>query len=207
MVNPGKLKALVDTHSENPGMAAISNPSDAAGDDDFDDEEDSEAGEEEAAPAADPLTRGNELIGQWGLLGAHLKEEAGEIVDEAHEVGSDLLLAKVPEETITEVEDLFDKMPEEIQHCLAKYVAKLPPDDVTALATALVDGHDGDTEDADVKLMAVFLTTISAHAAEEVDPDDIADEEPEEDEDEDKDEEEDTEEDAAPPADEQAPPE
>src|SRR5580765_3517041 len=138
MVAPSKLKALVDT---NP-MAAISNPSmdgaDAAepdGDEDYDDEDEES---EDIEASGDPLERGKDLLSQWGLLGAHLKEEAGEIIDAAHEVGPQLLLAKIPEEAIEEVEDSFDRMPEEIQHALAKYVSKLTPDDATAVATALV---------------------------------------------------------------------
>ena len=183
-IQPNKLKAFADQPSPS-GMAAISNPSvdptaDLMGDDEDLDDEDDLDDEEDDAPAGDPKARGDELLASWGVLGAHLKEDSGEIIDAAHEVGGDLLLAKPPEEAIEEVEDGFDRMPEEIQHCLAKYVAKLPPDDVTALATTLCDSHDGDTEDADVKLVASYLTTLSAHAAEEVDPEDIEDEEEDE---------------------------
>jgi len=179
MVNPGKLKALVDTHQVNPGMAALANPSATPpepGEEDDDDLDD----EEEPEEAGDPKAKGESILASWGDDGEKLKEEAGEIVDAAHDVGPNLLLAQVPEDTIEEVEDKFDRMPDDMQVLVAKRVAKLAPDDVTALATALCDGHDGDTEVADVKLVATYLTTLAAHAAEEVDPKDLEDEDADE---------------------------
>jgi hypothetical protein len=188
MVNPGKLKALVDSDSSNP-MAAISNPSvgepEPDGDEDYDDEDEES---EDIEASGDPLARGNDLISQWGELGETMKEEAGEIVDGAHDVGADLLLAKIPEDAIDEVHKNFDRMPDELQWGLAKYVSKLTADDATAVATALLDGHDGDTKDGDLKLVTIYLQQLGTYAAEEVDPDDIPEEEPEEDEDEEGDE-------------------
>jgi hypothetical protein len=180
MVAPGKLKAFADMNS-NQGMAALNDPSmdPTMEDGDMDDDDDEE--EPEAAPAEDAKTRGLGLIGQWGELGQALKEEAGEIVDEAHDIGGNLLLAKVPEDEVDEVSDAFEKMPEEIQHCLAKNVASLPDSDKEAVAAALIDGHDGDTEEPDVKLVAKYLTMLAAVAKEEVDPSDYADEEEEDD--------------------------
>jgi hypothetical protein len=187
MVNPSKLKSLVDSHSTNPGMAALTNPSMQVGGDD-DDDLDEEDDEGDGAPSGDPKEHGNELISSWGVLGAHLKEDAGEIVDAAHEIGGDLLLAKVPDEAMKEIEDSFDRMPEEIQHALAKYVSKLSDEDCHDVTVALLDGHDGDTEDADTNLVCTYLKLLAAHAAEEVDPADLEDDEDEED-DEDDDEE------------------
>jgi len=186
MVTPNKLKAFVDQQSQpaSPyGMAAVMNPSDdpAMGDDDLDDDED--ADEEQT----DPLTQGNSLISQWGERGEALKEAAGEIIDEAHEVGGDLLLGKPPEDILDEVDEAVEKMPDEIQQCLAKYVVSLSDDDLTALATALVDGHDGETEDADVKLVCAFLKRAAQHAEETVDPEDLEDEEEDEEETDDED--------------------
>lgn len=178
-INPGGMKALVDTHSD-PGMAAIANPQ-MAMDDDMDEDDGGE--EDQEAPAADPLARGNELLGQWGELGEALKEAGGEIVDKAHKVGAELLLAKIPEDAVDEVHDDLDRMPEDIQHALAKNVAGLSPEDCAAVAAALIDGHDGDTEDADQKLVCTYLQQIAAYAKEEIDPADYADEEDEEDDD------------------------
>ena len=171
MVAPNKLKSFADV---NPGMAALNEPSiDMADYDDGDDDGDDKDG----APAAeDPKTRGLGLIGQWKKLGQALSDGAGEIVDSAHDIGGDLLLGKVPDEAQESVEDDFEKLPDDIQACLAKYVADLPPDDVTAVATALVDGHDGDTEEADVPLVAKYLTSIAQIAKEEVDPSSLEDE-------------------------------
>lgn len=184
MVAPSKLKSFADV---NPGMAALNDPSvDPSFDGDYEDDED-----DERPPAEDPKTRGLGLIGQWKDLGQALTEVAGDIVDEAHDIGGNLLLAKVPDDASEQVEDAFEKMPDDIQQCLAKYVSALPPDDVEAVATALIDGHDGETEDGDVKLVAKYLTMASAIAKEEVDPDSYADDEEEDDEDEDADEEDD----------------
>lgn len=186
-VNPGKLKAMVDVHSGGPGMAAIANPQMAAPPDaDLDDDFDDDGEEEEAQPTGDPVARGNELLDSWGEMGEAMKDAKGEIVDGAHEVGPSLLLAKIPEETVDEVYDAFDKMPEDIQHALAKYVATLPENDVAALAAAIIADNDGDTDEPDQKLVTVYLQQLAMHAKEEVDPEDIADEDEEEDGDEEK---------------------
>jgi hypothetical protein len=183
MVAPNKLKAFADA---DPGMAALNDPSvDMA---DYDDPDDDEDG---AAPAEDPKTRGLGLIGQWKDLGQSLTAEAGEIIDSAHDIGGDLLLAKVPEDATEAVEEDFEGLPDELKVCLAKYVADLPPDDVTAVATALIDGHDGETEDADVSLVSKYLTAMASLAKEEVDPADLEDEDEDDEEEEDEDDEDD----------------
>lgn len=184
-MNPAKLKALVDQSSQSPDLAPLvgmSPPPDDGSDDDMDMDEEPEA-------PADPMARGNELITTWGEQGEALKESAGEIVDGAHEVGGNLLLATVPEETSEEVEDQFEGMPEEIQVCLAQLVAPLPDPDLTALATALIDGNDGDTETPDLKLVTAYLKAVASIAKQEVDPDDFVEDEEDEDEDEDEDDE------------------
>ena len=198
MVSPSKLKSLVDAQSASPDIAPLMGTRASAPEDDYDDDGDEE---EDEAPA-DPLTRGNELISSWGEQGEALKESAGEIIDGAHEVGGNLLLATVPEEAQEEAEDSFDDMPEEIQIVFAQHVAPLADADLTALATALIDGNDGDTETPDVKLVTAYLKCVAAYAKTEVDPDDfVQDEEDEEDEDDEEDEEdEDDEDDAEKPA-------
>lgn len=177
-VNPAKLKSYVDSESMNPDVSSLvgmpPSPDDLDG---VDDEE-----EEEPAEPVDPMARGNELIGSWKEQGEALKESAGEIVDGAYEVGGDLLLNPVPEEAVDEVHDEFDSMPEDIQICIAQHVAPLADDDLTALATALVDGHDGETENADVKLVAAYLKCAALYAKDEIDPDDfVMDEDEDED--------------------------
>lgn len=190
-MNPAKLKALVDQSSQSPDLAPLVGMSPPP--DDGEDYSDTDDEDEPEAPA-DPMARGNELISSWGEQGEALKESAGELVDGAHEIGGDLLLATVPEDASDEVEDQFDGMPEEIQICLAQLVAPLPDPDLTALATALISDNDGDTETPDVKLVTAYLKAVAAIALQEVDPDDFV--QPEEDEDEEDDEDED--EDAAP---------
>lgn len=183
-MNSNQLKSYVDHESANPDVSSLvgvpPNPDDLGGDDeeDWDDEEPEQP--------KDPLARGNELIGSWGKQGEALKEEAGEIVDGAYEIGGDLLLASVPEEAIDEVHTQFDRMPEEIQITLAQHASAMSDDDLTALATALADGHDGETETPDIKLLTTYLKTLAAYAKEEIDPSDFVEDE-EEDEDEDED--------------------
>jgi hypothetical protein len=173
MVSPSKLKALVDSHSSAPDMSALAGMPPAPDDDGgLDDDEDPEPTE-----PVDPLTRGNQMITSWGEQGETLKDAAGEIVDEAHEVGGDLLLATVPEDALEEVEDQFDGMPDDVKVCLAQHVAPLDASDMGALATALIDGHDGETEDADKKLVTTYLTRVAALAKDEVDPEDFVQDE------------------------------
>ena len=177
-MRPDQLKALVDQSSQAPDIAPLVGMS-ADGDGDDADEDMDEPQED----TADPLTRGNELISSWGEQGEALKESAGEIVDGAHEVGGNLLLGTVPEETTDAVEEAYEGMPEDIQVLLAQHIAELPAGDVTALATALVDDNDGETEVPDVKLVATYLKAVAALAKEDVDPDDfVQDEEEDEDE-------------------------
>lgn len=184
MINPAKLKSMVDQHAQHPGIPALTGPSVADDqppeddDEDFDDEEPSDAG-------MDPIARGNALIAQWKDFGEALKEEAGEIVDAAHEIGGNLLLTAPPEDATDEVDKNFDRMPDDLQVGFAQYVAPLPAKDIAALAAALIDGHDGDTEEADQKLVATYLTMLGKYAVEEVDPKDFDVDEDEEDEDKD----------------------
>ncbi len=170
MINPSKLKTLVDTHAAGPGMAAVNNPmADESDDDDgLDDEVD---GDDEETAGADPSTKGNELLTSWGEFGIALKEAADMIIENAHEVGADLLLEAIPEEAIEEAGDSVERMPEELQQGFAKYIASLSTEDCTALATALVEAAGNPDTDGvpDVALVCAYLTQGGAWAAEEVD--------------------------------------
>jgi hypothetical protein len=176
-VNPSKLKALVDQNSSAPDMSALAGMPPAPDADDGLDDDDDEMPE---APV-DPLTRGNQLLSSWGEQGESLKEDAGEIIDEAHEIGGDLLLATVPEDAEEAVDDQFESMPDDLKVCLAQHVSPLDASDMKALAAALIDGHDGDTETADQKLVTTYLTRIAALAKDEVDPEDFVQDEDEDD--------------------------
>lgn len=180
-MKPSALKALVDQESQEPdfGPMAGGMSADAGGDVD---EEDDEGEPEETG---DPLERGNELLGQWGEQGEALKESAGEIIDSAHEIGGDLLLAKVPDEATEEVEEQYEGLPDDLKVTFAQRVAPLDAGDMTALATALVNDNDGDTEEPDVKLVSTFMRGVADHAKEDVDPDDFVQDEDEDEEDED----------------------
>lgn len=195
MVNPAKLKSLVDQHATGPsaaqlGMAAPGGaaPDDVPYDDDMEDDEDGES------PPKDPATRGAELIDEWGEFGETLKDEASELHDQAHDVGADLLLKDVPEDAIDDVGKAVDRMPDELSMGLAKYVSELPPEDVTALAAALC--KEVGEDEADQNLLAAFLTQAGKYAADEVEVDDGFNE-PDEDEEDDEDEEEEEEPEAA----------
>lgn len=182
-MNPAKLKALVDQQSSSPDMSALAGipPSpDGDGDGDGDDYED-DADEPEPV---DPLTRGTQLLSSWGEQGEALKDMAGELVDSAHEIGGDLLLGTVPEEAEEAVEEDFDKFPEDIQVALAQRVAPLDDGDLGALVAALIDGHDGETETPDAKLLKTYLGKVAAYAKAEVDPEDFEQDEEDEDEEE-----------------------
>lgn len=181
-MKPHALKALVDQQSQEPDFGPMVGGGIPDAGDDVDEEDD---GDPDDGDAGDPLERGNELIAQWGEQGEALKESAGEIVDSAHDVGGDLLLAKVPDEATEEVEDQYESLPDDLKVTFAQYVAPLDDGDLTALATALIDGNDGDTETPDVKLVTAYVKSIAAHAKEDVDPDDFVVDEEEEDEDDD----------------------
>lgn len=176
-MHPGKLKALIDRESQNPDVSSLVGAP-APGDEDLDDEMPPD--EEEEPEPVDPVTRGNQLLTEWGEQGEALKDVAGTLVDDAHEIGGNLLLATVPEEAEEALEDSFDDMPEDVQVVLAQCVAELPAKDIAALAAALIDGHDGDTQDADQKLMSTYLTKVAAYAKTEVNPDDFVEDEEDE---------------------------
>lgn len=182
-MNPAKLKSLVDQQNSLPDTSSLAGmpPESGADDGEYDEDE----GEDEAP--VDPLTRGQQLLDSWGEQGEALKDMAGELVDSAHEIGGDLLLETVPEEAEEAVEDDFEKFPEDIQVALAQRVAPLADGDLSALVAALSDGHDGETETPDAKLMKTYLGKIAALAKDEVDPEDFVKDEDDDDEDKDDD--------------------
>ena len=172
MVNPSKLKSLVDQHASGPSAAQLgmASPAGAPGAGDYD--EDMDDDDEDGAEPQDPAARGQSLLEEWGQFGEDVKDEAKELHDLAHDVGAELLLKEVPDDAVKDVEKSVDRMPDDISMGLAKYVSKLPPDDVTALATALCANIDEDS--ADVNLLSAFLTQASKYAAGEFDEDDLA---------------------------------
>lgn len=195
MVNPAKLKSLVDQHATglSPTQLGLASPAGPPPDDGMDMDDEDEDGE---APQ-DPAARGQELIEQWGEFGEEIEDGAEELNDLAHDVGAELLLKDVPEDAVSDVEKAVDRMPDDLSMGLAKYVSKLPPEDVTALATALVADLDEDA--ADVNLLASFLTQAAKYAEGEFDEEDLAEfNEPDEDEEEDDEEEPEADEAAAP---------
>lgn len=174
MLNPAKMKALVDQHSAGPSAAALGMPPPG----EPMDEEDAE--EEDGTEPVDPSARGEELLASWGEFGESLKESADLLHDNAHDVGAELLLKEVPPDASKKVGKSVDRMPDEISMGLAKYVAELSPEDCEALVTALAATIGEDK--ADVGLMCAYVKLAAAYAKEEVDVDEDFNE-PEEDED------------------------
>lgn len=178
-MTPSQLKSLVDQQSASPDMSPLVGMQAPPDDTDLDDGDEDDDDDE----PVDPLTKGTQLLSSWGEQGEALKEAAGELVDAAHEIGGDLLLSTVPEEAEEAVEDEYEGLPDDLQVCLAQHVADLAAGDVNALAAALVDGHDGDTETADQKLVATYITKLAALAKDEVDPEDFVKDEDEDEDD------------------------
>jgi hypothetical protein len=141
--------------------------------------------DDEEGASQDPAARGAELIDSWGDFGVALKDAASEIHDQAHDVGADLMLKEVPPDAVKAVGKSVDRMPDDISMGLAKYVSKLPPEDITALSTALC-AEIGEDQ-ADMGLMTAYLTQAAKYAGDEIDVDDDFNE-PEEDEEDDSDE-------------------
>ena len=175
MVNPAKLKSLVDQHAAGPSAAQLGMPASPTAEPPMDDEED-----EDGSAPQDPAARGAELIDSWGEFGAALKDAAGEIHDQAHDVGADLMLKEVPPDVVKAVGKSVDRMPDDISMGLAKYVSKLPPEDITALSTALCAEVGEDK--ADANLMTAYLTQAAKYAGEEIDVDEDFNESEEEEE-------------------------
>jgi hypothetical protein len=180
MMNPAKLKTLVDQQSASPNAAALGMaPPGAEGEpDDFDDEDD------EGTEPVEPSARGSELIASWGEFGKTLEESADDLHDLAHDAGAELMLKEPDKSAIKAVEKSVDRMPDELSMGLAKYVSELPPADLEAVCTALVAKIGEDK--ADLNLLCAYMTHASAYAKEEIDVDEDFNvpEETEEDEDE-----------------------
>lgn len=165
MVNPGHLKSLVDMHSAGAGGIGAAPSPDAPPDDMGDDPDD-----EQPDQPMDPAAKGEQLIEGWGDFGSTLKESAGDLHDLAHDVGGDLMLKEVPDDAVKDVGKSVDRMPDELQQGLAKYVSKLSPEDTDALSAALCKEIGEDQ--ADQKLLTAFLTQAAKYAGDEVDVDD-----------------------------------
>jgi hypothetical protein len=160
MINPAKLKSLVDLQSMAPNAAAlgVSVPAPEA-------EDDLEDDEEEEASSTDPVARGNELLAEWGAFGDVLLESAAAFHDNAHEVGAELLLKEVPADAIDDVAKSVDRMPEDVQQGLAKYVSPASDQDCEAVTAVLVSKLDEDQPDA--ALICAYLRQASKYAGEE----------------------------------------
>lgn len=164
MINPSKLKSLVDQQASPPSAPpmpdAEGGEDDDMGDDDMDDED---------ADAGDPVAKGNELLASWGEFGETLKDEADLLLDNALEVGGNLLLMKVPDDAIKAVEKSVDRMPDEISMGLAKYVGALEEGDCKALCAALARSL-GDK--ADENLLYAYVHAAGQYAKDEIKVDD-----------------------------------
>lgn len=172
MIHPAKLKSLVDLQSMAPNAAALGVPLPVPGaEDDFEDEGDMD----EAAEPVDPIARGNELLAEWGEFGEVLLESAQAFHDNAHEVGAELLLKEVPEDAIDAVAKSVDRMPEDVQQGLAKYVSPASDQDCEAVTAVLVSKLEEDQPDA--ALICAYLRQASKYAGEEFEV--LVDEEPE----------------------------
>jgi len=157
MINPSKLKTLVDDHAAGPaGMAAM-----GVTDDDTDAEDDGEGDEE----IADPAEHGKELLAGWGEFGAALLESADLIVANAHEVGADLLAEPPSEDAMDKVGDTVDRMPEDLQDGFGEQVAAASPEDCYAVASALVGAAGEPGDEDDYKLICAYLTAAAKWAS------------------------------------------
>lgn len=166
MVNPAKLKSLVDLQSAGPSAAALGMPPpppDAGLDDD-----DDSMPEDEEEPM-DPTAKGEKLLADWGEFGTTLKDSATDLHDLAVDVGPGLMLKDVPPDVIKDVGKGVDRMPDELSMGLSKYVSALSPEDMTALAAALCKEIGGKADDG---LLLAYLTAAGKYAGEEVDVDD-----------------------------------
>lgn len=183
MVAATKIKSLVAQHAASPSAAALGmTPAPAAGDEEHDDEP---AAPE--APEVDPISRGNELITSWKEFGDTLRESADLFHDSATDAGAELLLTTVPDKVQKEIEKSVDRMPDDIQQGLAKYVAPLSPEDQAAVAAALV--HELNDPTAEAGLMTAYLQHAAKYAGEEVEVDEDFNEDEDEDAEDEKDDE------------------
>jgi len=144
MINPNKLKTLVDAHASGPTGKPMP-PADESDDPSEEEGEDDEP--------VDQAARGHALIQQWADFGAALMESADELIENAGE-GTD-------EETVG---DSVDRMPDDLQEGFAKFVAKLPEEDCEAVATVLA-AESG----ADVHALCAYLLAAGKWAGENLD--------------------------------------
>lgn len=197
MINPSKLKTLVDSQASAPSAASMGMA--PGGDEGLDDELADDMGDmDDGDDGGDPVAKGEALLTEWGEFGATLKESADMIHDTAMEVGSELLMKVVSDDAKDEVIKAVDRMPDDIQQGLAKYVGKLDEAGLDALTAALAAGLG---EEADGAMVKSFLKVAGEYAAAEIEVEE--EEEPEEED------EEEVEEDPAaetPPDDDEAPP-
>lgn len=166
-MNPAKLKTLVDQQSASPNAAALGmSPPGAEGgeydDDDLDDEDD-------GMDPVEPSARGSELIASWGEFGKTLEESAEDLHDLAHDAGAELMLKEPTKDAIKAVEKSVDRMPDELSMGIAKYLSALSPEDIDAVATALVAKIGEDK--ADYNLLCAYLKAAAAYAKDEIDVD------------------------------------
>jgi hypothetical protein len=192
MINPSKLKTLVDSQASPPSAASMGMA--PGGDEGLDDELADDMGDEGDDDGGDPVAKGEAMLTEWGEFGATLKESADMIHDTAMEVGSELLMKVVSDDAKDEVIKAVDRMPDDIQQGLAKYVGKLDDAGLDALTAALAAGLG---EEADGAMVKSFLKVAGEYAAAEIEVEE--EEEPEE-------EEEEEEEPEEAPADEETPP-
>lgn len=161
MMNPAKLKTLVDQQSASPNAAALG-MGPPAPDDQYDEEDDD-------TEPVEPSARGSELIAGWGEFGKTLEESADDLHDLAHDVGAELLLKEVPKDATKAVAKSVDRMPDDLSMGLAKYVSALSPEDIDAVATALTAKIGEDK--ADYNLLCAYLKQAAAYAKDEIDVD------------------------------------
>ena len=164
MLNPTKLKSLVDQQTSAPNAAALGMaPPGEMSDEEYDDED--EGGDEPMEPSA----KGSALITSWGEFGKTLEESADDLHDLAHDIGAELLLKEVPKNAIKDVGKSVDRMPDDLSMGLAKYVSELSPEDCEAVAAALAAKIGEDK--ADGKLLYAYLHQAAAYAKEEIEVD------------------------------------
>lgn len=160
MINPSKLKSLVDQQASPPSAPPMPDDDIEAGADDEGDYED-----EEPAPAAD----GQSLIDSWGEFGKTLKEEADLLMENAFDIGGNLLLKKVPDDAMKDLEKSVDRMPDEISMGFAKYIGELDEAHCRALCHTLAASL-GDK--ADENLLYAYVHLAGQYAKDEVKVDD-----------------------------------
>ncbi len=133
MMDPKKLGALVEEHSKNP-LADMPMH---------------DVGESEEGEEVDMLTRGEELLTSMGEFGDELKESADIFVDNAMDIGEDLVSEEPAPETEEAAEEMADAMPGFIQEGFADQIEGKERKDLEAIGAVLDTAVESDSPEGE----------------------------------------------------------